>query len=46
MLFAYFEAAKAADPKWDFGKPIPVGALDGIKRKDIEASMRSIDVKL
>ena len=43
---AFVAAAKAADPKWDFGKPIPVGALDGIKREDIEASMRSIDVKM
>ena len=43
---AFADAAKKADPKWDYGKPIPAGALDGIKREDIEASMRSIDVKL
>ncbi len=41
---AFVAAAKKADPKWDYGKPIPAGALDGIRREDIEASMRSIDV--
>ena len=40
------DAAKKADPKWDYGKPIPAGALDGIKREDIEASMKAIDIKL
>ena len=43
---AFADAIKKADPKWDYGKPIPAGALDGIKREDIEASMSSIDVKL
>ena len=43
---AFADAAKKVDPKWDYGKPIPAGALDGIKREDIEAYMRSIDVKL
>ena len=43
---AFADAAKKVDPKWDYGKPIPAGALDGIKREDIEAYMRSIAVKL
>ena len=36
---AFAEAAKAADPTWKAGKPIPAGALDGITRK-------SVDIKL
>ena len=43
---AFADAAKKVDPKWDYGKPIPAGALDGIKREDIEASMKGIDIKL
>ena len=36
---AFAKAAKAADPTWKAGKPIPAGALDGITRK-------SVDIKL
>ena len=43
---AFTDAVKKADPSWDFGKPIPPGVLDGIEREDIEASMKSIDIKL
>lgn len=43
---AFTDAVKKVNPTWDFGKPIPSGALDGIKREDIEASMKSIDIKL
>ena len=34
---AFAEAAKAADPTWKAGKPIPAGALDGITRKSVES---------
>lgn len=43
---AFTDAVKKANPSWDFGKPIPLGVLDGIEREDIEASMKSIDIKL
>ena len=43
---AFVQAAKAADPKWDYGKPIPAGALDGIKRIDIDRTLSTYDVKI
>lgn len=33
---ALYDAAKDADPKWEIGKPIPSGALDGITRESVE----------
>ena len=33
---AFYDAAKAADPTWELGKPIKPGALDNITREDIE----------
>ena len=52
---AFIEAAKAADPTWKAGKPIPSGALDGITRESVESTLaksgssfvkKSIDVSL
>ena len=44
---AFVSAAKAADPNWDYGKPVPKGAFDGITRESIEANMKkSIDYKI
>lgn len=52
---AFIEAAKAADPTWKAGKPIPSGALDGITRESVESTLtnsgsdfmkRSIDVSI
>lgn len=37
---AFLDAAKKADPKWEIGKPIPSGALDGITRESVEANLR------
>ena len=37
---------KAADPTWKAGKPIPVGALDGITRKSVESGKKSVDIKI
>jgi hypothetical protein len=36
---AFIEAAKAADPEWELGKPIASGALDGITRESIESQL-------
>ena len=36
---AFADAVKAADPKWEPGKPIPSGALDGITRESIDNSL-------
>ena len=36
---AFFEAARKVDPKWEIGKPIPAGALDGITRESIESQL-------
>lgn len=33
---AFYDAAKAADPTWELGKPIKPGALDNITREDVE----------
>ena len=43
---AFAEAAKAADPTWRAGKPIPAGALDGITRESVESGKKSVDIKL
>ena len=52
---AFIEAAKAADPTWKAGKPIPSGALDGITRESVESTLtnsgsgfvkKSIDVSI
>ena len=43
---AFAEAAKAADPTWKAGKPIPAGALDGITRESAESGRKSVDIKL
>ena len=43
---AFAEAAKAADPTWRAGKPIPAGALDGITRESVESGRKSVDIKV
>ena len=47
---AFIDAARKADTKWEIGKPIPSGALDGITRDSIEANLKkaggSLDVKI
>ena len=43
---AFAEAAKAADPTWRAGKPIPAGALDGITRELVESGRKSVDIKV
>ena len=43
---AFFEAARKADPKWEIGKPIPAGALDGITRESIESQLTKSGNKL
>lgn len=35
----FVDAVKAVDPKWEPGKPIPSGALDGITRESIDNSL-------
>ena len=36
---AFVDAVKAVDPKWEPGKAIPSGALDGITRESVESSL-------
>lgn len=36
---ALYDACKKADPKWDLGKDIPTGALDGITREAIDNNL-------
>ena len=36
---AFADAAKKADPKWEPGKPIPAGVLDGVSREDVDRSL-------
>ena len=43
---AFAEAAKAADPTWRAGKPIPAGTLDGITRESVESGRKSVDIKV
>ena len=42
---AFASAAKKADPSWDYGKPIPKGAFDGMTRESIEDNMGSLSKK-
>ena len=37
---AFLDAARRADSKWEIGKPVPSGALDGITRESVEANLR------
>jgi len=43
---AFLDAAKKADPKWEIGKPIPSGALDGITRESVESQLAKSGNKL
>ena len=47
---AFLDAARKADPKWEIGKPIPSGALDGITRESVEANLKksgsSLDIQI
>lgn len=36
---AFYDACKKTDPKWELGKGIPAGALDGITRESIDNSL-------
>lgn len=36
---AFVDAVKSVNPKWEVGKPIPSGALDGVSRESIENSL-------
>ena len=36
---AFYDACKRADPKWELGKEIPSGALDGITRESIDSCL-------
>lgn len=36
---AFINAVKAADPNWEIGKPVKAGALDGITRETVEATL-------
>lgn len=37
---AFYAAARKADSKWEIGKPIPSGALDGITRESVESNLK------
>lgn len=43
---AFVNAAKAANPSWKAGMPIPAGALDGITRESVENAGKPIDRKI
>lgn len=43
---AFADAVKAVDPKWEPGKAVPSGALDGITRESIERSLVKTGGKL
>ena len=47
---AFLDAARKADPRWEIGRPVPSGALDGITRESVEADLKksggSLDVKI
>lgn len=36
---ALYDACKKADPKWELGKDIPAGALDGVTRESIDSCL-------
>jgi len=40
------DACLAADPDWEIGKPIPSGALDGLTRESVEATITQRGNKL
>ena len=50
---AFYAAARKADSKWEIGKPIPSGALDGITRESVESNLKkpgrsltSVDIQI
>ncbi|MCI8547234.1 MAG: DUF3879 family protein [Clostridia bacterium] len=48
---AFLDAVRKTDPKWEIGKPVPSGALDGITRESVEANLRksgqaSLDIQI
>ncbi len=43
---AFVDVVKAVDPKWEPGKPIPSGALDGITREAIDSSLVKLGSEL
>lgn len=47
---AFYAAARKADPKWEIGKPIPSGALDGITRESVKTNLKksgsTLDIKI
>ena len=43
---AFVDAVKAVDPKWEPGKAIPSGVLDGITRESIDSSLVKSGSKL
>ena len=48
---AFYAAVRKTDPKWEIGKPVPSGALDGITRESVEANLRksgqaSLDIQI
>ena len=45
-LQAFKDAVKAADPKWEEGKPILAGVLDKITRESVEATLSQSNGKL
>ena len=42
---AFHAAAKAADPTWEIGKPIPKGALDNITMESVEKELKQVGNK-
>ena len=42
---AFHAAAKAADPNWEIGKPIPKGALDNITMESVEKELKQVGNK-
>ena len=36
---AFVSAVKSVDSNWDYGKPIPKGALDNITRESVESHL-------
>ena len=42
---AFAAAAKAADPTWKAGDPIPAGALDNVTRESVENAGKSVNIK-
>ena len=42
----FYAAVREVDPKWELGKPIPSGALDGITRESVESQLAKSGNKL